>query len=413
MSWSFGAGDRPFTVTVYEDRSSPFIQSYCRDRSRDKIDPATGKIIPGYAYKSLGDAFKKGDSEIRDRAKQWAKDESARLHLGIAQKRDQVPTLSLVLGLYLQHRTPAKVESEQDADRRRGKMWCRRLGANKDLRELAEPEWTAFINARRSGESDAEGNLVPVDERKPVRDGTIWADCVFLRTIINFACQWQRDDRKFLMDVNPASRFKVPTEKNPRQPYATQDRVEAILKVAAHVHPYLAPMLTIVNGTGRRIMAVIELRFQDVRLARTKHAQHGAIQWPGETDKMGKMWSAPIKSAVRAALDRIISERPGVGNLPLFPSPDDPTTPISRYKMDRALTTAERLANVPKHQGSLWHAYRRKWATERKPFSDVDVAAAGGWSDLSSLKRYQQVDPESVYRVVVDAPELRESLDNG
>ncbi len=54
---------------------------------------------------------------------------------------------------------------------------------------------------------------------------------------------------------------------------------------------------------------------------------------------------------------------------------------------------AEKLAEVPKQRGSLWHAYLRKWATERKHLPDVDVAAAGGWTETDSLKQcYQQAD---------------------
>jgi hypothetical protein len=67
------------------------------------------------------------------------------------------------------------------------------------------------------------------------------------------------------------------------------------------------------------------------------------------------------------------------------------------------LERAETLAEVPKQQGSLWHAYRRKWATERKHLPDRDVAAAGGWSDLASLKTaYQQMDRATLYRVVCE-----------
>ncbi len=59
--------------------------------------------------------------------------------------------------------------------------------------------------------------------------------------------------------------------------------------------------------------------------------------------------------------------------------------------------------------GGLWHPYRRKWATERKHLPDVDVAATGGWSDLSLLKTaYQQADPETMYQVVSEPRRLRE-----
>jgi hypothetical protein len=65
------------------------------------------------------------------------------------------------------------------------------------------------------------------------------------------------------------------------------------------------------------------------------------------------------------------------------------------------LIKAEQLAGVEKQEGSLWHAYRRGWATARKHMPDVDVAAAGGWSDLSSLKRcYQHADEATMFAVV-------------
>jgi hypothetical protein len=65
---------------------------------------------------------------------------------------------------------------------------------------------------------------------------------------------------------------------------------------------------------------------------------------------------------------------------------------------------ARRLANT-----WLWHPYRRKWATERKHMPDVDVAAAGGWAELTSLKRaYQQADQGTMLQVVQGAGELRE-----
>ena len=61
-------------------------------------------------------------------------------------------------------------------------------------------------------------------------------------------------------------------------------------------------------------------------------------------------------------------------------------------------------------KGSLWHAYRRKWATERKDHPDVDVAAAGGWKNTVSLRTaYQQADPKTILKVVLEPGELREA----
>ena len=102
-------------------------------------------------------------------------------------------------------------------------------------------------------------------------------------------------------------------------------------------------------------------------------------------------------------------DRPGIGSAPIFPAPGDPSKPVSRYMADRWLRRAEKLARLESQEGSLWHAYRRAWVTKRKHLPDVDVAAAGGWSDTRSLKTaYQQVDSETMLRVVTEPAELRE-----
>lgn len=174
--------------------------------------------------------------------------------------------------------------------------------------------------------------------------------------------------------------------------------------------PYLSELLDLVNGTGRRLSAVTKLRFADLRLDRSETAPFGAICWPGDTDKQGRDWVPPLSPAVRAALDRIVKERPGIGDAPLFPSPKDATKPISRHLSDAWLRKAEKLAKVEPQKGSLWHAYRRKWATERKHMPAADVAAAGGWGSVETLQRaYQQADQATMLRVVLEAGELREA----
>lgn len=95
-------------------------------------------------------------------------------------------------------------------------------------------------------------------------------------------------------------------------------------------------------------------------------------------------------------------DRPGIGSAPMFPHTDDPTLPIHYDTADKWLRKAERLAGLEPLKGSLWHAHRRKWATERKHLPDVDVASAGGWKETTSLKRaYQQADTETMLKVVL------------
>ena len=170
---------------------------------------------------------------------------------------------------------------------------------------------------------------------------------------------------------------------------------------------YLSELLDIINGTGRRLSAVCQLRYHDFRL---NVGPHGSIRWPAETDKMGRETVVPVSENVRGALDRILRERPGIGDLPLFPSPEDPSVPMTRHLADKWLRKAEELAGLEPLKGSLWHAYRRKWATERKHLPDVDVAQAGGWKSTHALKAsYQQADADTMLRVVEGGAELREA----
>ena len=170
---------------------------------------------------------------------------------------------------------------------------------------------------------------------------------------------------------------------------------------------YLSELLDIVNGTGRRISPVCALQYKDLRL---DQALHGSIRWPADTDKEDRETLVPISPTVRDAVDRILRERPGIGSAPLFPKPTDPTIPLTLHLASKWLREAEQMAGLETQQGSLWHAYRRKWVTERKHMPDVDVAAAGGWKDTESLKTaYQQADEATMLEVVLGAGELREA----
>jgi hypothetical protein len=112
---------------------------------------------------------------------------------------------------------------------------------------------------------------------------------------------------------------------------------------------------------------------------------------------------------VRAAIDRILRERPGIGAALVFPSPSDPSQPVSKDLASEWLLEAERLAGLPKLKGGVWHPYRRKWATARKHLPLADVAAAGGWKSKETLLRcYQQPDEATMLSVVMSGLELRE-----
>jgi integrase len=298
-------------------------------------------------------------------------------------------------------------------------MWSGFLGSSKDPHKITLSEWERFINARMSGAIDSRGRDVSQDARVPVRPRTVEGDCNWLRWVLNWGTRWRDSAGRYLLRENAVRGYETPVEKNPRRPVATDGRYAAVRAVSDQIpmrlywgrkkhvcRSYLSEILDIVNGTGRRITAVCSLRYKDLRL---DSSEYGAIRWPADTDKTGRETTIPISPQVRAALDRVLEERPGIGAAYLFPSPIDPAKP-TRYELASAwLLKAEQKAGVENQKGALWHAYRRKWATERKHLPDVDVAAAGGWKETSSLKKcYQQADEETMLEVVLNAGHLRE-----
>ncbi len=94
--------------------------------------------------------------------------------------------------------------------------------------------------------------------------------------------------------------------------------------------------------------------------------------------------------------------RESLADVPLFPGPKDATLPIARDVAAHRLVKAEKLAEVSKLSGGIFHPYRRHWASERKHLSSIDVANAGGWKSTKTLAIYRQSDPIAVLAAVVN-----------
>ncbi|CAN5242172.1 hypothetical protein BH18GEM1_BH18GEM1_08280 [soil metagenome] len=153
------------------------------------------------------------------------------------------------------------------------------------------------------------------------------------------------------------------------------------------------------------------LTYEDVNLSPRTTAPHGAITWRADTDKKGIAWNdVPITVAARAALERHLRQRPGIGAGLLFPSPKDPTRPLNRNSATAWLHAVERLAGLERLPGGAWHPFRRGWATGMKHAPDKDAMALGGWKDPRAFKTcYQHADPEGMLLALESRRELREA----
>ena len=57
---------------------------------------------------------------------------------------------------------------------------------------------------------------------------------------------------------------------------------------------------------------------------------------------------------------------------------------------------------MPKSDGSLWHAFRGLWATERKGLPVEGRGRPGGWKDITTVRGCCQEPGEETLRAVVE-----------
>ncbi|MGH7564876.1 MAG: tyrosine-type recombinase/integrase [Gemmatimonadota bacterium] len=413
--WRWTEGTRPNTVTVSE--REPGGPLYIR-----AWDPKLRGGRGNWRRESLG-------HKDREAAKERAKQEAGNLLAGSPEETIRTGRLTVkrLFALWLVDE-PGRKDAE-----RLSKLWTRFLHPDKDVRKITPDEWRGFIRLRRSGEIDARGHRVDDPEkRRPVRDRTVEADLRAFAAVVSWAVRWRDREGRRLLYENPVLGLEIPTEKNPRRPVATQGRYEALLAVAdrvmyeaimtetgedgkrrrkrVQVPSCLPELLVLANETGRRLSAILGLTYEDVNPERRPTAPHGSITWRADLDKKGREWpDVPMTAAARAAIDRVLRERPGIGPVPLFPSPKGRAQPLSRYLAGKWLLEAEKLAGLEHEPGGGWHSFRRKAATEMKHAPDVDVMQALGWTDLRSLKTaYQHADPETMLVALERRGELRE-----
>jgi len=87
---------------------------------------------------------------------------------------------------------------------------------------------------------------------------------------------------------------------------------------------------------------------------------------------------------------------------------------VRRDVFARWILASEKRAGLSKLDGGLRHAYRRKWATERKDLPVKDVAAAGGWKDVGTLLTcYQQADRQTMLAVMSEPRKVTEASVTG
>lgn len=362
----YTVGSKPNTVRVFrrKGRTNIYIRKWIPEKGRWKKESLHHADV--------------------EKAKAQAAEAHAKLVKGERALQDGKLTLSRLLALYQQHKTPSKGEQAQGADERRVEMWTRVLGAGTAVMDIGTKAWKRFKERRSSGAIDARGRPVPEKDRTPVGNRAVEADCRWLKSVCKWGANEWRTDGEYLLSENPVrgDAFKVPTEDNPTRIAATEDRYRRTLAVADDVHLYLPTLLTLANETGRRIGAIRHLQHADVL---EEEGRHGKLRWRAEHDKMDYESLTVLSQPAREALDRHRDRFPGVGRL--FPHPEKDGEPITRWYPNKWLQAAEEAAGVEPLDGKLWHAYRAKFATDLLDagVSPVHVAQLGGWKSVETV----------------------------
>jgi integrase len=371
--WSKSIGERGQRVRLYEARpGGPIMRSTWIYGKEDR--------------KSLGHR----DRELATR-------QAYELLQGVLANEQAIEEESVTLGmlakLYLdspQH--AAKRERTRRDDKHKLDRVVAFLGADRNILSLSESDVHRYTLARRQGDAALQG----VKAGGTVRDRAIEADLLILHRALNWGQRERTSTGRRLLKENPWHGIRLPRERNPRRPLMSHTSYLKLLEVADQVHPLLKLALVVAEGTGRRISAWRNLRWEDIDF------QAGTIRWRAEHDKSGFEDVRPMSDAVQEALREARKLQRAIGSAPVFPAPKDPTSPCDRHLLDNWLRRAFPKAEVKPEPGGLWHTLRRKWATERKGYPVKDVAAAGGWRDERTiLTSYQQADAATVKQVVL------------
>lgn len=298
----------------------------------------------------------------------------------------------------------------------KAKLLLAYFGQDRLARSLTAHDTAAYTAARRAGGikyGDAKQAVT-----RPVRARAVQADLALLQAMLRWAVTTEANGER-LLDANPLAGVRLVRERNPRRQVATWDRFTAT-RIALQTLQVEAPnaavrdrwrkielALVLAEATGRRLGSIRQLRWEDVDFER------GVIRWRAAADKKGQDWEVPMPEALAAELRAFRRELAAVGGL-VFPAELNPDEPMGRYAFGAWLRQAEEKAKLPKLDGSLWHAYRRAWATARKHLPIADVAAAGGWKDTRTLITcYTQPTNDAMLAVMTEPVKLRDMVVSG
>jgi integrase len=300
-------------------------------------------------------------------------------------------------------------EKERRDTAARAEILLAHFGDGCVVRDLTADDVAVYAAGRKTGGIRVSDTWTT----KPVRARSASADVAVLNSMLNWARQTRSGGMR-LLDANPLSGVRCPRNTDPRRPLASWERFtatrQAMQELAGQADSdaerfqwvLVELALVLAEATGRRLGSIRNLQWQDVDW------EHRTIRWRREHDKKRRESIVPMPEQLVAELRQFQRQLGAVGGW-IFASDYDASVPLDRHVFAKWLLRAEKRAKLPKLDGSLWHAFRRKWATERKCLPLTDVAAAGGWQNTATLLTcYQQPTNDGLLAVMSEETKVRD-----
>lgn len=331
-------------------------------------------------------------------------------------------TLGKLWRLYSESAQFAKnKEHTKEGDRSRIRALLAGLGEGQLVARLDSERVTQYLLDRAQGNiayerpaATAAGG-VKTQKAKPVGKRSQQADVRLLTTMINWALNTCGPDGRYLLDVKPMRGFKAPRETCPERPVATHERYEATMQALYELagdatDPKTRRLwlsirfaLMLVTFTGRRVGAVLKMRWSDVKVSDGKFMEH-ALRFRRENDKKDKDRFIPFVDRLESIFKEAKRELGGDGDDLIFGQINDRTKALAADGLRKRLLEAEARANLPKLRRGLWHPYRRKWASERRHLPVKDVMEAGGWDDYQTFLNCYTITTPATVAAVLESP---------
>ncbi len=392
--WSLSVGEKPYKVTVREDRKPGARILYDYTEHARRQQPPTG-------VESVRDEEGQFVRTAIERAKELAADRSARLRLDRLREEvePQRMTVAQAFDLYFRPErggVPPSKSGRKLADASR-RDWLNHLGADTPWNAVVPADVDALAKAYRR-----RGNFRTAEQRVQ-----------WLRTVYN----WLRKKARIrgLEDPTESFDFHALMEGyEPAQPRYTLEEAEAIVAAAWKVDPRFRLLIALMDDSVvRRKALILTMRSAIDRPLNMEpdrdQAPHGWIVYPALKGQPSVLWFLTefqrrelglALTTHLSELERLYQEQQK--DYPLFPAarmyeraraeraPIDPLRggayrSIGEGRTEQWLQKAEKEAGVPHVHRRLWHGFRRTSSNVVYDAAGLSVlTTAGGWTNQAT-----------------------------